>query len=161
MKSYKIIFKPTLIVVGIECRTSNDPEHGPLEIPKLWENFFLQNISHKIPNKLSEDIIALYCNYETDHNGPYSLIIGHAVEPFDKLPEGLVSKVIPAGPYAVFRAMGEQPRSLINTWHHIWQLKELKRTYTGDYEVHNLSQADQIEVFVAISEAASNLYDQN
>lgn len=35
MQDHKVIQKPTILVIGIECRTSNAPEAAPHDIPKL------------------------------------------------------------------------------------------------------------------------------
>lgn len=152
-KNYTIVQKPALIVIGIECRTSNAPEDGPQDIPKLWEQFYVEEISNQIPNKISDEVIALYCDYEGDHTQPYSLVIGCPVESLKDVPEGMVAKIIPAGSYAVFRAVGEYPSSLIKAWGNIWQT-DLKRTYTGDYEWYGdkfiSGSPKEVEVFIAV-----------
>ena len=38
----------------------------------------------------------------------------------DNIPEGMVAKIIPEGSYAVFHAIGEYPKKLIETWENIW-----------------------------------------
>lgn len=153
MKDYTMVQKPSINVIGIECRTSNAPEAGPQDIPRLWGQFYSEGSIHKIPNKASEVIIALYCDYESDHTGPYSLVIGCPVTSLDTIPEGMVAKTIPAGSYALFRAIGEYPASLIATWGTVWQTK-LKRTYTGDYEFYgekfSSGSPQEVEVYIAI-----------
>ena len=71
----------------------------------------------------------------------------------DNIPEGMIAKTIPPGSYAVFRAIGEYPTSLIETWGNIWQTK-LKRTYTGDYEFYGekftSGSPQEVEVYIAI-----------
>ncbi len=128
--------KSSLLVIGIECRTSNTPERAPHDIPLLWKRFFAEAIASKVPGKISNDIIALYCDYESDYTQEYSLVIGCPVSSLDAIPPGLVGKNVPASPYAVFPAIGQYPQSLIETWGVIWQQKDLERTYTGDYEVY-------------------------
>ncbi len=159
MKNYSVTQKPSLTVVGIECRTSNAPEEGPQDIPRLWGQFYSEDIINKIPNKVSNEVIALYCDYEGDYTQPYSLVIGCPVTSLDNIPEGMVAKIIPAGSYAVFRAIGEYPTSLIETWGSIWQT-ELKRTYTGDYEFYgekfSSGSPKEVEVFIAIEKEAPN-----
>jgi predicted transcriptional regulator YdeE len=99
---------------------------------------FLRTISSaksqtKHPMKSSPSI---YCDYEGDYTQPYSLVIGCPVSSFDVIPQGMVAKSIPTGFYAIFHAIGEHPKSLIETWGNIWQCPDLERTYTGDYEVY-------------------------
>ena len=152
MKNYTIIHKLPINIVGIECRTSNSPEDGPVDIPQLWGRFYSEDIISKIPNKIANEVIALYCDYESDYTQPYSLVIGCAVSSLDNIPEGMVAKTIPAGSYAVFNAIGEYPTRLMETWGIIWQT-ELKRTYTGDYEFYGekfTGSPKEVEVYIAI-----------
>ena len=136
MENYKVIQKPSLMVIGIMCRTSNAPDAGPHDIPKLWEKFYKDNTISIIPNKSSNEVIALYCDYEGDYTQPYSLVIGCQVSSFDDIPNGMVAKTIPGGSYAIFPAIGEHPKTLIESWGCIWKHPNLDRTYTGDYEVY-------------------------
>ena len=108
------------------------------------------HIQEKIPNKTSNEVIALYCDYEGDYTKPYSLIIGCPVS-HPEVPKGMVTKTIPAGSYALFEAKGEFPKSLIETWQDIWKREDLKRTYTGDFEVYGEKFSDgEVEVFIAV-----------
>lgn len=153
VKNHEIVQKPAIQVIGIVCRTSNAPEAGPQDIPKLWERFYREDVPNRIPNKLSNDIIALYCDYEGDHTAPYSIIIGCPVSSISSIPEGMVAKTIPSSSYAVFRAVGDHPKALIETWERIWKQSDLQRTYTGDFELYGdkfLSEAPkEVEVFIA------------
>lgn len=154
MQNYQVIQKPAVTVIGIECRTSNASEAGPHDIPKHWEKFYQENTISKIPNKASNEVIALYCDYEGDYTQPYSLVIGCPVSSLDDIPEGMVAKTIPAGAYAIFRATGEHPKVLIETWGQIWQQQNLDRTYTGDYEVYGdkfiSGSPKELDVYIAI-----------
>lgn len=151
--SVDIIEKSAIMVIGIECRTSNAPEAGPHDIPKLWEKFFMEDVISKIPNKTSHEVFGLYCDYEGDYTAPYSLVIGCPVSSIDVIPKGMVAKTIPKGSYAIFRAIGEHPKSLIETWGNIWQQPKLDRTYTGDYEVYGTKFQEspkEVEVYIAV-----------
>lgn len=153
MESYTVVQKPSMMIVGIACRTSNAPEAGPQDIPRLWNQFYGEDIINQIPNKVSNEVVALYCDYEGDYTQPYSLVIGCPVSSVLGVPEGMVAKMIPSGSYAVFCAVGEYPASLIETWGNIWQTG-LKRTYTGDYEFYGdkfvSGSPQEVEVFIAI-----------
>ena len=152
MQNYTIVNKPSQMIVGIECKTSNKPDAGPIDIPKQWEKFFTEDIINKIPNKSSNDIIALYCDYEGDFTKPYYFVIGCQTTSIDEIPEGMVAKVLPASKYAVFKAAGDFPKSLIDTWGVIWQT-QLNRTYTGDYEEYGEKfnkDPKEVDVFIAI-----------
>lgn len=159
MVSHEVVQKPAILVIGIECRTSNALEAGPQDIPKLWGRFYGEDIISRIPNKVSNEVIALYCDYEGDYTQPYSVVIGCPVSSIDAIPEGMVAKTIPASSYVVLHAIGEHPKTLIETWSKIWQEPNLERTYSGDYEVYNekfFSKSPQeIDVYVAVQKNAN------
>lgn len=148
MNHYTVVQKPEVMMVGIACRTSNAPDAGPQDIPRLWQRFFSENIASLIRFKASSETIALYCDYAGDHTKPYTVVIGCPVTSLDEIPEGMVGKVIPSMTYALFDARGEFPESLVKTWQTIWQT-DLKRTYTGDYEVYG-SNPNRLDVLIAI-----------
>lgn len=151
---HAIVQKPAIAVIGIHCRTSNAPDAAPQDIPKLWEKFYGEDYISRIPNKVSGDVIALYCDYEGDYTQPYSFVIGCAVSSLAEIPEAMVAKTIPASTYAVFRAVGDYPASLITTWNNIWNEPALKRTYTGDFELYGNAfmsgSPKELEVFIAV-----------
>jgi predicted transcriptional regulator YdeE len=116
MKDYIVVQKPSLKLVGIECRTSNSPEAGPYDIPELWAKFYNENIPRQITNKATDEILALYCEYAGNHSEPYTCFIGCPVTSLNNIPSGLSVKIIPSGSYAVFQALGPHPQTLIETW---------------------------------------------
>lgn len=147
--------RPEMTIVGIECRTSNAPETGPKDIGNLWQRFAQENVPSQISNRASEEVIALYCDYEGDHTQPYTCVIGCEVNSVEEIPEGMVVKTIPKSTYKKFPSVGEQPMTLINTWQQIWELKDLKRTYSGDFEVYGkgfYSIPSEIDVYIAIED---------
>lgn len=154
MGSHKVVQKPAILIIGIDCRTSNAPEAGPQDIPKLWGRFYGEDIISRIPNKTSNEVIALYCDYEGDFTQPYSVIIGCPVSSIDTIPEGMVAKTIPASSYAVFHAIGEHPKALIETWGNIWNQSRLERTYANDFELYGnkfvSSSPKEVEVYIGI-----------
>jgi len=161
MMENEIVQKPAIFMIGIDCRTSNAVEAGPQDIPRLWGKFYCEDIINQIPNKTSNEVIALYCDYEGDYTQPYSVVIGCPVSSIDTVPEGMVAKTIPGGSYAVFRAVGDYPASLIDAWGTIWQT-DLKRTYTGDYELYGekftSGSPKEVEVFIAIESNANSMH---
>ncbi len=150
---HKIITLDEIKVIGIETRTSNDEAQN--DIPKLWQKFYSGDIKGKIPNKISEDVLSLYTEYESDYTKPYTIVLGCKVKDFSSIPEGMVSKTIPASRYAVFTAKGKMPGKLVETWQYIWS-SGIKRAYTGDFDLHtdranraNLPEPE-VDVYVAI-----------
>ncbi|HEY7096395.1 MAG TPA: GyrI-like domain-containing protein [Terriglobales bacterium] len=143
MVDYATVSIPAFTLAGISRRTSNNK---PEEIGALWQSFYKNDISSQIAAKKSDAVYSLYIDYEGDHTKPYTLVIGHLVEPEFAAPSGLVVKTVPAAKYAVFSANGPQPATLIAAWQRIWNLK-LPRTYSGDFD---LFSGDQVTVHVAI-----------
>ena len=158
MVEHEIVQKPAILIIGIDCRTSNSPEAAPQDIPKLWQRFYREDILNRIPNKVSSDVIALYCDYEGDYTKPYTIVIGCPVSSIDTIPEAMVAKIIPSSSYAVFRAVGEHPQALIETWGTIWQQADLQRTYINDFELYGnkfvSGSPQEVEVYVGINSNA-------
>jgi predicted transcriptional regulator YdeE len=142
---------PEIKIIGIEIRTSNAEAMNT--IGSHWNKFFSEGIKDKIPNKVSEEIIALYCDYEGDYTKPYNFVIGCKVSRIDNIPSGMVSKKIPASKFAVFTAKGKMPDCIIETWKQIWGM-DIERTYTGDYEVYDERASNpassEVDIYVAV-----------
>ncbi len=154
MGTHQVVQKSATLVIGIDCRTSNAPEAGPQDIPKLWGRFYSEDVISRIPNKVSDEVIALYCDYEGNYTQPYSVVIGCPVSSIDTIPQGMVAKTIPTSSYAVFRAVGEHPKALIETWGNIWKQSSLERTYIGDFELYGnkfvSGSPKEVEVYIGI-----------
>ena len=64
---------------GIKIRTSNQNNQSAIDIGNLWSQFYAQDISGRFPDKLSKDVFVVYCEYESDYNGMFTVYIGHAI----------------------------------------------------------------------------------
>ncbi len=116
-------------------KTSN--QKATKDIAQLWNKFFSKDIKHKIPNKLSEDVFAIYTEYEGDHTKPYSYILGCSVSSLDSIPNEMVGMTIPVARYEIFLAKGKMPNKVVETWQHIWQPEiNTKRAYKTDFEIY-------------------------
>jgi predicted transcriptional regulator YdeE len=147
---HKITTLPEFKVIGIAARTGNDTTQN--DIPKLWQKFYSENIADKIPNKISDEVISLYTDYESDYTKPYTILLGCKVKDFGSIPKGMVSKIIPGSKYEVFTAKGEMPHKIIETWQKIWNSK-IDRTYTGDFEVYTNkynSSKPEADIYIAV-----------
>ena len=124
------------------------------KIPALWERFFHERIAETIPNKKPQGpVIAAYTKYESDHTGPYSLVLGLEVSSLTSIPSGMTGLTIPAGQFLVFTAQGPMPNALIETWTSVWNhFREgigHRRLYTADYEIHR--DDVRVEVYIAVA----------
>lgn len=151
--NYSIEKQSKRYFVGLELRTNN--ENCSLEMPAHKDRFFRENTAASIPNKINNDILALYTDYEGDYTKPYSWILGYEVSSLDKVPDGLVAKVIPEAQYAVFTTQGEFPQGLIDVWQSVWK-SNLNRSYTCDFEVYrsdfNPLINPEVKVYIALEE---------
>ena len=140
--------------IGLELRTNN--EECSLAMSAHKDKFFQKNIPSIIPNKIDDNILALYTDYEGDYTKPYSWILGCEVSSLEQVPEGLVGKVIPDSKYAVYTTKGGFPQGLIAAWQDIWK-SNLPRSYTSDFEVYRSDFDPQhnpeIKVYIAIEDA--------
>ncbi|MEI6865608.1 GyrI-like domain-containing protein [Flavicella sp.] len=141
-------------LVGISTRTSNVKGKAEIDIPKLWSQFMSNQAINSLPNKLNDNIYALYTDYESDYNGEYTVIIGYQVASLDSIPGEFTVKVVPESNYKKFTAKGDLTKdAVINTWMEIWK-KDLKRTYTTDIEIYGekaINPADgEAEIFIAV-----------
>jgi predicted transcriptional regulator YdeE len=140
-------------VIGISIRTTNQNGQSSRDLETLWGRFWSENIREQIPGKVSDDIYAVYTDYETDHTGPYTAIIGLPVTTLDNIPEGLSGITIDMAKYQTFVSKGKMPEAVVNTWVDIWQNKTLARTYKSDFTVHGKKyhDGDQAEAETYIS----------
>ena len=146
------------LVVGIRVRTTHRIEaiEQTAKIPALWRRFCADDVSAKIPDRLSDPaVIAVYADYENDDRGPYSLLIGHKVRTLDQVPQGMAGVRIPAARYLCFTAGGPAPAAPAAASPAAWQevrqffecSHEYERGYTADYEVH---RSDEVDICIAV-----------
>lgn len=96
------------------------------KITALWKE-----ASARIPDR-DRIVYGVYCDYESNYKGDYTLII--AIEDGGRAP--LLE--IPANTkYKIFNVDTSDEQGIINTWKKIWEREEagtLKRAYTYDFE---------------------------
>ncbi len=142
------------LIAGISVRTSND---GPAmqDIPALWNRFMSEGIAGSIPDKASNDIYAIYTRYESDQNGPYTMIIGCPVSTIENLPTDMDHIELHAGNYHHMPVKGnlEKGKMIYEAWMEIWKMG-LNRNYTTDYEVYGSKSMDmknaEVDIYVSV-----------
>lgn len=123
-------------VAGISITTCNKDGRAAEDINALWQRFFEEDILHKIEGRAENTVYAVYSDYEGDHEQPYRLTLGCKIDGCGKdLPADLHKVAVQSGPYAIFAARGEQPKSLLQTWEGVWK-SDLPRTYAADFEIY-------------------------
>ena len=119
-----------LTVVGIAARASNAE---PKLIGDLWRRFHALGDQKIVESRLDETVYCVYCEYESDASGPFTVVIGCAVAADSVVREGLKKVDIPAGEFAVFPVSGPLPAGVFAAWKEIWKTP-LQRTYAADYD---------------------------
>ena len=143
-------------VIGISTRTTNENGQSAKDIEKLWGKFWGEEIQKQIPNKVNEDIYAVYTDYESDFNGEYTTIVGLQVNSLKNIPKGFVGITIEKAEYQKFVSKGKMPDAVFNTWLEIWQNKTLNRSYKFDFTIHGKKYYDgenaEVETFISVKQ---------
>jgi predicted transcriptional regulator YdeE len=156
----KVVERGSFTVIGIAARTTNAREMtADGIIGKQWGRLMQEGLLAKIPNKANRNIVAVYTDYVSDHNGEYTYVLGSRVNSAADVPEGMVAKKIPAGKFAVFTSeKGPAAKVVPETWMKINSLPHSAvggdRVYRADYEIYDERAADpansQVGVYVGI-----------
>lgn len=141
-------------VIGISVRTTNANGQAKADMGQLWDRFYKENILTSIPNKTNGDVYSIYTEYQSNHEGAYTAIIGCKVSSLENIPEGLIGREISGGQYIKYTAKGKIPNAIIDVWQEIWKRdKVLNRHYTADFEVYGQRSQDpenaEVDVYVA------------
>ncbi|MEJ8756149.1 effector binding domain-containing protein [Pontibacter sp. H259] len=149
---------PKTYIIGISTRTTNANGKAATDIEALWGRFWGEKIQEQIPGKVSDEIYAVYTDYESDFTGYYTTIVGLPVSSLESIPDGFVGITIDTTVYQKFVSKGKMPEAVVNTWLEIWGNKtlNLKRAYKADFTIHgdkyyNGDQAE-VETFISVKE---------
>ncbi|WP_066374546.1 GyrI-like domain-containing protein [Herbidospora mongoliensis] len=135
--------RPELLVVGYAIRTTNDAEGDPDRalLPALWQRAGAPGAFAHVPGRVDENIYAVLTDYESDHTGAYTQVVGIAVHTAARLPEGMVAVRVPGVPSLHLEVRGPLPQTLIEAWQYLWQHPG-QRSFTTDLEVHHQAGVD-------------------
>ncbi|CAN5591812.1 hypothetical protein BH10BAC3_BH10BAC3_31200 [soil metagenome] len=143
----------TLIGVALPFKTSNENGRANIDCGSLWQKFEAGNYADKIPGKLTDDIFAVYHDYEGDYTKPYAYFIGCKVKDYTAVPAGLDSLIIAPGNYQPFIAKGKMPDCIADAWQRIWQ-SNINRAYKTDYEIYTEKSRDwndaEVDIYVSV-----------
>lgn len=153
MSEPKLVTLPAFRVAGLPMTTTNAAEMNPAtaKIKDHWQRFFAEGHHERIV-KASDKLLGVYTNYESDHNGEYTLLPAFET-PADVEPtEGLIAVEIPEQDYLVFRAEGEMPMIVFGTWGkvmmHMQEEERFERAYTADFELY--PDEHSVEIHIAV-----------
>ncbi|GII79917.1 DNA-binding protein [Sphaerisporangium rufum] len=148
-----IVDRPELLVVGYAVRTTDAAEADPAraQSPALWARAGAPGAFAHVPGRVGEDLYAVLADYESDHQGAYTKIVGVAVRTLPRLPEGMVAVRVPGVPSLKVEAHGPAPLALAEAWRQVWRHAEgggtPARAFTTDLEVHH---PDGVDLYVAV-----------
>jgi predicted transcriptional regulator YdeE len=143
-----VIDRAELVVVGFAVRTTNADEMDPAraKLPTLWQRVGAPGAFAHVPGRLDENLYAVLTDYESDHNGAYTQIVGTGVRTVPRIPEGMVAVRVPAAHTLRLAARGPMPQALVEAWQQVWKHTESggtpSRAFTTDLEVHHPEGAD-------------------
>jgi predicted transcriptional regulator YdeE len=142
-----------LIGISLPSKTTNENGQSGIDCGNLWQKFITENVVAKIQNKLSDEIYAVYYQYDGDHTKPFSYFIGCKVAEDTLTPDGMDSVIIKNGNYQKVIAKGKMPDCIGEAWIDIWNSK-LDRQYITDFEVYGEKSQDwnnaEVEIYIGV-----------
>jgi predicted transcriptional regulator YdeE len=143
---------PQFFVAGIAVKTTNKDGQSQKDIGDMWTKFTTENLALQIEGKLSEDIYCVYTDYESDHTGWYTAVLGCRVTDHD-ISSSFFTALIPSGNYHIYKPEGKFPESVSNTWRQIWQT-DINRKYSTDFDRYKAGsksfEETEVEVYLAV-----------
>jgi predicted transcriptional regulator YdeE len=140
-------------LLGISVRTTNQNGQAEKDIDELWCRFMDDNILLQIVDRLSDEVYCVYTDYETDHNGFYTVVLGCRVNSLDNIPVGLISLIVAPGTYSRYTAKSWVSGRVAQTWQHIWS-SNLNRKFTTDFDVYGIKtqnpEDSRVEIYVGV-----------
>ncbi|MFI5161807.1 MAG: GyrI-like domain-containing protein [Sphingobacteriales bacterium] len=142
-----LTLQDSFFVAGIGIRTTNQDGRAQKEIGDLWATFMSENIKGKIPAKYSEDVYCVYTDYETDHTGWYTTVLGYRVREAGH--NGMFVALVPSGNYKQYKPQGQLADSIGEAWMQIWNGGE-GRSYVADYDIYRPDGG--VEIYVGMNQ---------
>jgi predicted transcriptional regulator YdeE len=141
---YETVHHSQIVLCGITARVRNS---DPAKIGELWNRFYAEPFVDRLT---IEDgaVYSAYFDYESDHTGPYTTLLGFRVLHGQPAPDGLTLLTINPATYAMLRRTGPMPATVVEAWQQVWG-SDLPRTYIADFDRY--ASPDTVEVNVGIA----------
>ena len=140
-----------LIGISLDRKTTNKNGQSAIDCGSHWQKFETGNYAERIPNKISDEIFAVYHEYEGDHTYPYAYFIGCKVDSVAGIPSDMSSLLIPKADYFKITAKGKMPDCVANAWKDIWG-GNIERAYQADFEIYDGRSKDwndaEVDIYV-------------
>lgn len=138
--NYQIRKRKSIQIMGIEVRTTFVNNQQREDINALWQRMFAEGVLQKTPNKRSDIVFNLYCDYEDRMNGAVTVMVGCEVESLENIPEGLTGRAFEASDEAHVKVKGKLPEVVYKAWEEVEANGEIKRSYIADYDLYDLGK---------------------
>ena len=147
----EIVDQDGFYIVGIAVRTTNQNGQSKKDIDDLWFKFMDDNLIKHIPNKESNDVYCVYTDYETDHTGKYTAVLGCKVNSLTNLNSNAFTTVaISAGKYQVYSLKNKLSEVISAAWQQIW-VSNINRKYSADYDLYSSGTENGMKISLAIN----------
>ncbi|MGN1423758.1 MAG: effector binding domain-containing protein [Oscillospiraceae bacterium] len=115
MMEYSIVEKAQFTIMGVARRFNSETSYS--EIPKFWTEHYANGGGEKVMGMFGVCIDSK----ETENSSmDFEYVIADLYSPLKDIPEGCVTRVIPAGTWAVFPCRGALPKALQDVNTRIW-----------------------------------------
>lgn len=147
--------KDSFKLVGLKLsgKTTNQNNQSSKDCGNLWQKFETDKIFNLIPDKLSNEVYAVYFDYEKDETAPFSYFIGCKVNENTETPKELDELIIPTQSYTRFTAKGVMTGCITDTWKEIWNA-DINRKFEYDFEVYDERSQDwsdaEVDIFISV-----------
>jgi predicted transcriptional regulator YdeE len=144
-----------LVGLKLENKTTNENNQASTDCGNLWQKFERERIFELIPNKLTNEVFAVYFDYEKDETKPFSYFIGCKVDKDTEAPQGLKELQLPAQNYFKVTAKGVMTGCITEAWQKIWN-SDIKRRFAFDFEVYDERSKDwkdaELDIYISTAE---------
>ena len=135
---YEIVEIKEKTLVGFKARVKDD-ETMSEKISNLWEKLYSEKGAKNIENRINDNAIGVYYNYNNENGFEYDCLTGCEVkDTIEKIPEDMIKIQIPEGKYAKFIVIGNPEKAVGEFWYKFLEEfgKEQSdmRKYTYDFE---------------------------
>lgn len=144
MLEYKIVEKAQFTVMGRSRMFNSDTSYE--EIPKFW--------SEHMQSSESKVVCGMYGICLDGDGKNFEYLIADNYIPWNEVPEGYVTKVIPAGTWAVFPCRGALPKALQDVNTKIWS------EWLPSCKSYKLAGNYNIEMYTPVCEDPDDNYSE-
>lgn len=143
--NYKIEQMDAFTVAGVEQSFHMDSSQQ--EIPKFWQDFMEKGLQQKVCPVFG------IC-FDADEQGNFPYMIADVLKPGVELPEGLVTREIPAHLWARFSCVGPMPGAIQDL------TKQVYSEWLPTNGVYEVAQYMEIEMYSAGDTASPDYYSE-